>query len=52
MRETSCYLKLNLATLCQKEIGSFDTSNDGGFTYCHKITGLLKNIVLSPIYAN
>ena len=24
MRETSSYLKLNLATLCHKEIGSFD----------------------------
>ena len=31
MRETSCYLKLNLATLCQKEIGSFDTSNEWWF---------------------
>ena len=28
MRETSCYLKLNLATLCQKEIGSLDASNE------------------------
>ena len=52
MRETSLYLKLNLATLCQKEIGSFDVSMNGSFTYCHNITGLLKNIVLSPIYAN
>ena len=25
---------------------------NGSFTYFHKITGLLKNIVLSPIYAN
>ena len=28
MRETSWYLKLNLATLCQKEIGDFDASNE------------------------
>ena len=27
MRKTSRYLKLNLATLCQKEIGNFDVSN-------------------------
>ena len=26
-------------------------TNDS-FTYFHKITGLLKNIVLGPIYAN
>ena len=28
MLETSSYLKLNLATLCHKEIGSFDASNE------------------------
>ena len=28
MCETSLYLKLNLAALCQKEIGSFDASNE------------------------
>ena len=28
MRKTSWYLKLNLATLSQKEIGSFDASNE------------------------
>ena len=28
MREASWYLKLNLATLCQKEIGNSDAPNE------------------------
>ena len=28
MRETSSYLKLNLATFCHQEMGSFDASNE------------------------
>ena len=51
MRETSCYLKLNLATLCQKEIGSFDTSNEWWFYLLSQNNRTFKKYC-SPIYAN
>ena len=52
MRKTSWYLKLNLELFAKKKLVVLMHQTNGSFTYCHKITRLLKNIVLSPIYAN
>ena len=39
-------------TLPKNKLAVLMHQTNGSFTYCHKITGLLKNIVLSLIYVN
>ena len=50
--ETSSYLKLSLATLCHREIGNFNASNECQFYLLEEDNQTLKNIVLCLIYAN
>ena len=52
MCEISWYLELIWQHFAKKKFVVLMHQTNGGFTYCHKITGLSKNIVLSPIYAN
>ena len=51
-RESSSYLKLSFARLYHQEIRSFGASNECKFYLLSQNNRTLKDIVLSPIYAN